>query len=106
MQRKFIALFVPLNLITDDENRTETLKNTAITNDMDGNIVLTTKSYSLVMCGFLCVKNEIVRTIARQIKYNCLVISRSLRSSETFLVNKQSTVFLRYARHARYEGHF
>ncbi len=60
---------------------------------MDENIVLTTKSYSLVMCVFLCVKNEIVQTIARQIKYNCLVISRSLRSSETLLVNKQSTVF-------------
>ncbi len=94
MQRKFIALFVPLNLITDDENRTETLKNTAINNYMDGNIVLTTMEVlqSCYVC-FLCVKNEIVRIIARQIKYNCLVISKSLRSSETRLVNKQSTVF-------------
>lgn len=34
------------------------------------------------------VKYEIVRIIARQIKSNCLVISRSLLSSDTLLVNK------------------
>lgn len=43
MQSKFIAIFVALNLITDDENLTETLKNSVITKYMDGNIVLTTK---------------------------------------------------------------